>query len=242
MIPNPHVDHYPEISQGGWSLVSATTPQPGYEGEKAFDGDVSTYYHVPWGSAAPRPHEIVIDLGQFYTLNEFYYTANKNDLPPWEGRIQDYKIYISSDGITWGTEVAAGTFFQTGIRQYVLFTNTTGRYIRFSAFTSFPGGSGDVRTSIAEINLRGFDPATVVTDPNASDGFLVYPNPTTGQFTLQLMADKAEITVVNMLGEEILRRQTTQKTNSLQLESSGVYTVYVKTKQGIAAQKVIVER
>ncbi len=147
----------PEIPQSGWSLVSATPSQSNYGAEKAFDGDESTYYHVPWGNQYPRPHEIVIDLGQLYVINEFYYQANTNHIAPWEGRIADYRLFLSTDGISWGEEAASGRFFYTHLQQYALLPNSLGRYIKFQALNSWLGNGSltDVRTSIAEIKLRG---------------------------------------------------------------------------------------
>ena len=239
-IPEPHAGHFEEIPQAGWSLVSATPSQAGYNGTKAFDGDLNTYYHVPWGNNYPRPHEIVIDLGKPYVLNEFYYTANKNNVAPWEGRIEDYNIYISTDTVNWGTAVASGTFFQTGIRQYVLFANTTGRYIKFSALSSF---NDDVRTSIAEINLRGYDPSvTSVPDPDSDTHCTIYPNPSNGQFTVFTAAGHAEIVVTDLQGQEILKTMATHKTTNLHLDHNGVYIVFVKIQQGTAAQRIVVNR
>lgn len=240
-IPKAHEDHYPEIPQAAWSLVWATPWQPGYEATKAFDGDAATYYHVPWGNTNPRAHEIVIDLGKSYTVNELYYTANKNDSPPWEGRIENYEVYISADTNNWGSAVASGSFFQTGITQYVLFAKTTGRYLKFSALTSF---ANDVRTSIAEISLRGVASSSVsVNDTHSHEAFLLYPNPSAGGISLELPNnDEAEITVLSVLGEQLLQQHSTQRLIHLQLENSGVYIIAVKTKLGTATQKCIVHR
>lgn len=193
-IPGIHSDHYPEIPQLYWSVVSETPAQSGFDAAKAFDNDLNTYYHVPWGNTEPRPHEVVLDLGNEYTINEFYYTANKNDVSPWEGRIQDYKIYISNDINNWGLEVAAGTFFRTEIRQYLLFPETTGRYVKFSAINSF---NSDVRTSIAEINLRGVLTSTVnVPANNSEDTYRIYPNP--ADHVLNIKIPNPENTVVEI--------------------------------------------
>lgn len=240
IVPNPHTDHYPEIPQSEWRIISASTSQTGYEATNAIDGDVSTYYHIPWGNSIARPHEIVIDLAKVYTMNEFYYTANRNDAPPFEGRIENYSIYISSDTLNWGKAVTAGTFFQTGIRQYVLFAETTGRFVKFSALTSF---NSDIRTSIAEINLSGFDPTLQSVPYNISNyDFTIYPNPTTGEVSIQLLSNVAEITVSNMLGQQIIKTEATQTRTKLQIEVNGVYIVSVKTNQGTTSRKLIVNR
>lgn len=68
----------------------------------------------------------------------------------------------------------------------------------------------------------------------------IFPNPASGEFTLSLTTDDAEISITDMLGKEVINTRTTQKTVSLHLENNGVYSVYIKTKQGIATRKLIV--
>ena len=75
-----------------------------------------------------------------------------------------------------------------------------------------------------------------------SNSFSIFPNPTSGQFTILLPIDNAEITVTNALGQQILKKQTTQKTTNLQLDNNGLYIVYVTTKQGTTTGKLIVNR
>jgi len=68
----------------------------------------------------------------------------------------------------------------------------------------------------------------------------VYPNPSNGQFTIALPTDNAAITVTDILGQQILKGQVTQKTTDLQLDNNGVYIVYITTKQGTTTRKLIV--
>jgi hypothetical protein len=75
-----------------------------------------------------------------------------------------------------------------------------------------------------------------------NNSFSVFPNPTVGQFTIILPTDNAEIIITNIMGQEILKTKTTQKTTNLQLDNNGVYIVYVTTKQGITTRKLIVNR
>ncbi len=70
----------------------------------------------------------------------------------------------------------------------------------------------------------------------------IYPNPTSGLFTILLPAGTAEIMVTDLLGQQIIKTPATQQTMSLQLNENGVYIVYVSTKQGTAARKLIVNR
>jgi hypothetical protein len=72
--------------------------------------------------------------------------------------------------------------------------------------------------------------------------FSIYPNPTNGHFTVELLTDNALITVTDLLGKEVLKKQATQKTLHLQLDNSGVYIVRVSTKQGTIAQKLIMAK
>ena len=201
-IPEIHEDHYPEIATADWMLLSETPPQAGYEGDKAFDNDLATYYHVPWGNTEPRSHDLVIDLGDEYVVNECYYTANDNLSPPWEGRIENYEIYLSTDGIDWGVPVAAGTFFRTGIRQYILFEEAVGRYLKFAAVNSF---DDDVRTSIAEIDLRGYKSSEASIAENPSGQLLLYPNPAKDfLFVKSTEVEQSTIEVFRISGELIL--------------------------------------
>ena len=238
-VPTPHADHYAEIPQSGWSLVSATNSQSGFDGTKAFDGDANTYYHVPWGNTLPRPHEIVIDLGQNYTINEFFYTANKNNLPPWEGRIEDYKLYISPDTMNWGTAVASRTFFQTGIRQYVRFAATTGRYMKFSATTSF---NNDVRTSIAELNLRGFDPGLVsVSEPRTGEDYVLYPNPAENWLTIESRNHQQTTVEIFDLDGRLMLTQTMFQSTTINLAdfSSAIYIVRMNSSTASRVVRIV---
>lgn len=70
----------------------------------------------------------------------------------------------------------------------------------------------------------------------------IYPNPSSGLFTILLPSDNAEITVTNIAGQQITKTETAQRTTNLQLDNDGVYFVYVKSKQGTTTRKLIVNR
>ncbi|MEI6488398.1 MAG: glycosyl hydrolase family 18 protein [Bacteroidota bacterium] len=87
-----------------------------------------------------------------------------------------------------------------------------------------------------------FGVTTSISHPISASSLTIYPNPTSGQFTILLPTDYAIISVTDILGQMILKTQTTEKTLNLELDNNGVYIIYVKTKQGTTTRKLIVNR
>ncbi|MCX6189390.1 MAG: T9SS type A sorting domain-containing protein [Bacteroidetes bacterium] len=87
-----------------------------------------------------------------------------------------------------------------------------------------------------------FEVRTDISTPELSTLIAIYPNPTSGQFTILLPIDNATIIVTDLLGQQIIKKQVTLQTTNLQLDNNGVYIVYLITKQGTATQKLIVNR
>lgn len=87
-----------------------------------------------------------------------------------------------------------------------------------------------------------YDLVTSVSGHSFNENILIYPNPSNGEFKILLPTDNAEITITNTLGQQILKAQATQKTMNLQLNENGIYIVYITTKQGTTARKLIVNR
>ncbi len=108
----------------------------------------------------------------------------------------------------------------------------------------FVGGQGNIPLSLY---LHGTtQTGTILANEPAltqDNALLIYPNPSNGRFTVELSADNALITVTDLLGREILKKHATQKTVDLQIDdNSGVYMVYISTKQGIIAQRLIIAK
>jgi hypothetical protein len=77
--------------------------------------------------------------------------------------------------------------------------------------------------------------------PNKSDvRFKVYPNPANGRFTVELPTDKGEITVTNVLGEQVLQLQAASGKSHLHLDRSGVYMVHLRTEEGYVTKRLVV--
>ena len=70
----------------------------------------------------------------------------------------------------------------------------------------------------------------------------IFPNPTSSNFTILLPMENSEIIVTDIHGQQIIKKQATQKTMSLQLDKNGIYIVYIRTNQGTTTRKLIVNR
>jgi lysophospholipase L1-like esterase len=159
------------ISPTGWTLKfvdSQETSCTNNAATKGFDGLSSTFWHTQFcnGSPAP-PHEIQIDLGQYYTLTQFGYLPRQDGCS--NGWIKGYEFYVSTDGVNWGTPVASGNFNYTGYTsgtstptsctgaslvpvRSVTFPSTLGRYVRLRGITEVNGNNW---ISMAELSLMG---------------------------------------------------------------------------------------
>lgn len=242
VVPEIH-EHFDFIPKNNWTLISETPSQFGYEGEKAFDDDLSTYYHVPYGSTEPRPHELVIDLGTTYEITELYYTANDNYSPPWEGRIQYYEIYYSLDGINWGTSIVSEQFFQTPYRQYELMPVEITRYIKFSALNSY---YDDSRTSIAEIDIRGREATPTNIDETSSNivkQIKISPNPVANFLTIENLEHNQTIKIFSPIG--ILLDEVRSENHSILINTDDyptgilIVSIYDEFNRQISSKKIL---
>ncbi|MCY0930340.1 endo-alpha-N-acetylgalactosaminidase family protein [Streptomyces sp. H27-H1] len=112
------------------------------------DGDSATIWHTQWYQAtAQMPHEITLDLGASYNVSALHYLPRQTQS---NGRIADYQVLTSTDGVTWGTAAASGTFADTTAQQDVAFTARTARYVKLKATKEV---SGNPWTAVAELNI-----------------------------------------------------------------------------------------
>ena len=70
------------------------------------------------------------------------------------GNITQYAVYVSSNGTTWGSPVATGTWANDTTQKYAVFTPVSARYVRIMALATI----GSPATSAAEVNVMGVAP------------------------------------------------------------------------------------
>ncbi|WP_405681934.1 discoidin domain-containing protein [Streptomyces sp. NBC_01238] len=128
----------------GWTVKYVDSQETSGENGAAtnvLDGDKTTIWHTRYTGAVPvpvPPHEIRIDMGSSKTIAGFAYLPRQDGSI--NGRVGQYEFYVSSDGTTWGSPVATGTFADDSSRKTVGFPPTATRYIRFRALTAVDGG------------------------------------------------------------------------------------------------------
>ena len=149
------------ISQTGWRLLSVDSQETAAGDNaavRAFDGNPYSLWATEWGAATPPPpHDLQIDLGAVYPVSGFRYLPRQDGIL--NGGIGQYQFYVSPDGLNWGPALAAGTFPATSSEQQVVFTATSGRYIRLRALSEV---TGQPWTTVAELNVLSASPGAAV--------------------------------------------------------------------------------
>lgn len=137
-----------KINNSGWSAI-VNSFEPTGEGVKgghashAIDGNDSTFWHTEWLATNPDPghdHSIIVDLGQAYNLKELHHLPRQDGGE--NGRIDDYEIYFSMDGSTWGNAIAVGNFINNASEQIVEFDKVTASTITPGSGGGTGGGGG----------------------------------------------------------------------------------------------------
>jgi len=157
------------LSKSNFVIRSVNSEQTsGYGAINVLDGNPATFWHSKFSPTTdPLPHEIVVDLGGTYLVNEMTYLP-RQDLP--NGRIGAYEVVVSLDGIHFGGAVASGTFMTSAAQQVVPLTPTMGRYVMLR---SFGDANGNPATTVAELDFGGQTPSSSINQ--APDGTIDSP-------------------------------------------------------------------
>jgi beta-galactosidase len=86
-----------EIPRSNWKIVFADSEELQGEDGKAdnvFDLQSTSIWHTQWQGKSPKhPHQLVIDLGSVKKISGLKYLSRQDNR---NGRIKDYRIYIST--------------------------------------------------------------------------------------------------------------------------------------------------
>src|SRR5690554_5119145 len=103
--------------------------------------------------------------------------------------------------------------------------------------------NGYARFQIPNVSLFFSSGTMSVIDNEYHSNVVLYPNPVTDILNIQTSEDLREIWVINSLGQQVLKRQVIEKTNSLDLQGlqSGFYLIQIVTDKGIVTRKIQVK-
>ena len=77
--------------------------------------------------------------------------------------------------------------------------------------------------------------------PSTSSGtFTLYPNPSNGDFTLELR-QPSQVSVFNLMEQNVLHLNEVNSLQQLHLDAAGVYFVRICNGNGVEVKKIVVE-
>ncbi len=138
----------------GWKVVSVDSEElvgENNSGANAIDGNESTIWHTRWNADQHQPHTITVDMGKTHRIGGFTYLPRQDGLL--NGVVVNYRFETSTDGVTWTTNIADGSFANIQNNpslQEVAFAPVNARYFRFTSLQAIWNSGW---TSAAEISV-----------------------------------------------------------------------------------------
>jgi len=153
---------------------------------------------------------------------------------------------------------SATTNITAGTPPYVGMTyGAEGSFYFFHITNSSPNGTWNLKVVDDEGANAGtveyveieFTTINSVNEYMLADNFSIYPNPSSGQFTIKANNYQAsainQIEIHNVLGEKIYSSDIQQTTSGISVDfsshPSGIYFLLIKTEEGTATKKLIIQ-
>ncbi|RSL87008.1 Galactose oxidase [Fusarium floridanum] len=141
------------INRNNWKVTcDSDNPDSDNACQKAIDGDVNSFWHTAWFEDTSKdpglPHTLTVDMKTVQNVNGISALPRQDGTT--HGWIARHDIFLSTDGKTWGSPVATGTWYADGTEKFSNFETKRARYVRIVATTEAYDGPW---TSIAEFNV-----------------------------------------------------------------------------------------
>lgn len=146
-----------KVQNTATAIPSAKTSIHYVESEEktAFDGKASNAIDsnpaTAWSTARnpPQllPREIQLNLGSAYAVDSLKYTPTQGS----NGRVEQYRIFVSDNGRDWGKPVAIGEFSNDAGDKQIFFPPKFGQFVRLVARADLTDGE----MSAAELAVEG---------------------------------------------------------------------------------------
>lgn len=244
----------PTCYLGALSLINAS-PGPSFYYDDIFIARYDSVGNVIWANSAggaqqDRATGITMDLSQnFYATGIFRDTIifGSTTLISAGGNTDMYVVKCDSSGNELWTKQAGGSnndnSYGIDVRYYDTLLYITGNYssssISFGSINLTNAGSDDFfLTQLDDLtNGIGTDPIDVNTT--------VYPNPSSGIFTLTSAVTEGSIAVYNLVGEIVstsINSTSGNKTIDLSDQPDGIYFILISNEEETITERVIVQR
>jgi galactose oxidase len=145
----------PALPRTGWTAAADSQASQTYAAGNVLDGNALTMWHTSWsGTVPPLPHNLAIDMHSTKMASGLSYLPRQDS--SLNGTIGKYSISVSTDGTTWSSPVASGTWANDKTTKYAVFSPVSARFVRLSALTE--AGNRGPWSSAAEVNIHGEPP------------------------------------------------------------------------------------
>ena len=136
------------LNRSAW-VITADSEETSSEftpASQAIDGVNSTFWHTHWsgGSVPAHPHHLIVDMGSPQPVGGFTYLPRQGNV---NGRVKDWRFFLSNDGTNWREPVMRGSFTNTDALQTVLFTPPVPGSITREFWTGLGGSTVPALTS-----------------------------------------------------------------------------------------------
>ncbi len=171
LLGNPAIG--PALPRTGWTASADSQASATYSAGNILDGNALTLWHTVYnGVVPPLPHNVTIDMQSTQIVSGLSYLPRQDSSR--NGTIGRYSISVSSNGSTWSSPVASGTWPDDQTQKYAVFSPVSARFVRLTALTE--SGNRGQWSSAAEINIHGKAPAAAVGGAwSAPIGFPIVP-------------------------------------------------------------------
>ncbi|HJC46495.1 MAG TPA: discoidin domain-containing protein [Candidatus Lachnoclostridium pullistercoris] len=134
------------------TTVTAGDSQPSQQPELAIDGQIGTRWHTTWNTTTPVEERwIQLELEEETLIDGLRYYARDDQT---NGRVDEYRVEVSSDGETWET-AATGNWENTGGWKLAAFSPVKAKFVKLTGVHTYgDGGQQDMFMSADEIRVR----------------------------------------------------------------------------------------